>query len=206
MAKIKLSPLVTDIKGSTDDLLFSSSRGINTVRRRVTPTNPDTQLQKKSRTALTTLMGMWAQLQGLYVSAFEYGDVKKNQTIINRFLAQNLSQEMTLGEYSLCPGTSTPRVVGFTASEVEACNNTSVAFAPSPVPDKHNLVIWHRVDSSVPDAPPVMRKYTWGQGTNSPVSVPIINCEDGDNYVYGNFQDTISDLMGEGKGYLVELI
>lgn len=206
MAKIKVSPLVKKIQGSVDGLLFSSSRGVPTVRRKVTPANPNTSAQQISREALTTLMGIWAQVKATYFRAFEYGDFDKNQTLTNRFLALVLAQEMIFPEYSMCPHTSTPDVSGPAFLEGPACHAIDVSFSPSPVPTGFRLFMYHRVESAVAGAPPVMTRYTYNQGTNSPVSVPLVNCEDGENFIYGNLVSMTTAVTGFGFGNWIEFI
>jgi len=206
MAKIKMSPLVKKIQGSVDGLLFSESRGVATVRTKKTPTNPDTLAQQVSRKAMARLMGIWPQISDRIASSYEYGDVNKNQTVINRFLARLLALEMVESSYSLSPPTSTPACLGPAFIEFVNCNAVSVSFSPSPAPNNYHLILIHRVDSAVPGAPPVMTVYPQHPTQVSPKILNLTNCEDGDNYIYGFFSDITTALVGEGFGVFAEQV
>ena len=63
MARITLSPLLTDIRGKVADAVFSKWKGVNYVRARVTPSNPQTAAQTLQREALADCLLDWQSIK-----------------------------------------------------------------------------------------------------------------------------------------------
>ncbi len=63
MARITLSPLLVDIRGKVADAVFSKWKGINYVRARVTPSNPQTPAQTVQREALADCLTDWQSIK-----------------------------------------------------------------------------------------------------------------------------------------------
>lgn len=70
MAKITLSPLVTDIRGKVGPTVFSKWKGINTVRALVIPGNPRTLLQRIARGFTYAVSKAWARQTEAYKAQF----------------------------------------------------------------------------------------------------------------------------------------
>lgn len=115
MAKIKLSAIVSEMRGKLNGSVFSKNRGGAYVRTKVTPVNPQTLAQGAVRAALTSLSQAWRGLteaqrlawQGA-VSAFTstdiFGDIR-TPSGINLYNKLNLNLH-AIGE----PAISTPPV------------------------------------------------------------------------------------------------
>ncbi len=55
-----IQPILGSLRGSVGDNTFSHNRGGDYVRRRVSPTNPNSTRQQLMRTLLATLSGLWS--------------------------------------------------------------------------------------------------------------------------------------------------
>lgn len=55
-----IQPILGSLRGSIGDNTFSHNRGGDYVRRRVSPTNPNSTRQQTMRTLLATLSGLWS--------------------------------------------------------------------------------------------------------------------------------------------------
>lgn len=55
-----IQPILGTLRGSIGDNTFSHNRGGDYVRRRVSPTNPNSTRQQTMRTLLATLAGLWS--------------------------------------------------------------------------------------------------------------------------------------------------
>jgi len=62
MAKIKLSAVVSEVRGKLNGSVFSKNRGGAYMRTKVTPVNPQTAAQMAVRSALTNLSQSWRGL------------------------------------------------------------------------------------------------------------------------------------------------
>jgi len=60
--KVKPSALVAELNGSTAELTAASWKGINYVRRKVTPANPNSAAQQAVRNSLTRCVALWRSL------------------------------------------------------------------------------------------------------------------------------------------------
>jgi hypothetical protein len=59
MARVTFSALLSDCRGKTGDIVFSSWKGRPVVRTRVTPANPDTDNQKRIRSHMALMVAWW---------------------------------------------------------------------------------------------------------------------------------------------------
>jgi hypothetical protein len=184
MAKIKLSPLVSKISGSTGPLLFSESRGVVTVRTKKTPTNPNTAAQQVSRAALRDLMSIFSQLHILLQGVWSTYGAGRGMTGVNAFLSQNLAAEQTGGEWSVSPPGTLPNLDVVGPVNGNCPGNALVNFTPSPITGTTSLIYYHRMGNQGDSVPPVMTRGFFASPRTSPVNIPLTNCADGDNWVY----------------------
>lgn len=63
MARVTFSPLIVEMSGKVADAVFSRWKGIDYVRSRVTPANPQTALQTAQREALANTLTMWQSIK-----------------------------------------------------------------------------------------------------------------------------------------------
>ncbi len=101
MAKIKLSAIVSEMRGKLNGSVFSKNRGGAYVRTKVTPVNPQTLAQGNVRAALTNLSQAWKSLTeaqrlawnsavSQFTSTDIFGDIK-TPSGINLFNKLNLN-------------------------------------------------------------------------------------------------------------------
>lgn len=63
MARVTYSPLIVEMSGKCGDAVFSRWKGIDYVRSRVTPANPQSDLQTAQRNALKHTLTMWQSIK-----------------------------------------------------------------------------------------------------------------------------------------------
>lgn len=206
MAKIKMSPLVTDIKGSTDRLLFSSSRGVATVRTKKSPVQPNTAAQIKSRGALYDLMTLWKTLSSSARTIWEVYAKGMSMTPVNAFLAQNLALENTTNRWSMFPPGSIPAISASGFYESEGCANVPFAFTPGSIPSGQTILVWHRMGNTPGPPAQVWIRYAFGGPLSSPVSVPVVNCGGGDNFLYAALVTPDWTAWSYGFGVFVDVL
>lgn len=101
MAKLKLSAIVSEMRGKLNGSVFSKNRGGAYVRTKVTPVNPQTLAQGNVRAALTNLSQAWKSLTeaqrlawnsavSQFTSTDIFGDIK-TPSGINLFNKLNLN-------------------------------------------------------------------------------------------------------------------
>jgi len=78
-AKISLSPLITDVRGSVKDTTFSKWKSSNYIRARVTPSNPNSAAQQLVRESLARCVTLYQSFASeiktawdLYASPYNY--------------------------------------------------------------------------------------------------------------------------------------
>lgn len=87
MAKIKLSAIVSEMRGKLNGSVFSKNRGGAYLRTKVTPVNPQTISQGNVRARLTTFSQAWRSLTGAQILSWNaavsnytgtdiFGDIK----------------------------------------------------------------------------------------------------------------------------------
>ena len=205
MAKITKSPLIADIRGSAGPLLFSSSRGISTVRAKKTPTNPNTPAQQASRNGLRDLVSIYGQFgTGLKTVWTNYG-VARSMTGVNAFLSQNLAGEIAGGIWSPTPPGAFP-VLSVVGDINGNCPGTAmINYLPSTLPAGRYLIIYHRVgNQGDPTLPAMTQTFIIGP-KSSPTNPAIPNCADGDNWFYCYLSTSTHSEWGYGFGAPVVL-
>lgn len=206
MAKIKMSPLVTDIKGSSGPLLFSESRGVRTVRAKKTPSNPNTAAQQASRGALRDLMTIWEQLHYWLQDRWTDYAAGLNMTAVNAFLAQNLAIENGNSRFSITPPGTLPVLTASGIYESSGCANVSFGFTPGTVPVGQILTVWHRLGNKPGPPGPLLTPSFFVGPQTSPVSVPVPDCGEGDNWLYASLVTAQYAEIGFGFGVFLDII
>jgi len=95
MAKVLYSAIVSDIRNSVGDIVFSAWKGRGYVRRRVTPANPNTTAQQAQRSAMTRTVAAWQSLVLAIQSAWGRYAAGKSISGFNGWTSANVSQERT---------------------------------------------------------------------------------------------------------------
>lgn len=206
MAKIKLSPLATDIAGSLDGLLFSKSRGVNTVRRKVIPINPNTLAQRISRWGLGQLMSINKQMHLFYRNSWDDLAEGASQTAVNLYLKQTLSDYINVNDLSLSPHTSVPVITGSQGTPDNDTQPVEILFSPSPIPAGVVMYVYSTVP--VDDSPTsvLLLLSAFAAGLTSPRFVLYPDLSGGDLRISCNFLDTVKQRTGYGFQFLVNFI
>jgi hypothetical protein len=147
MAKISLSPLVVDIRNKVADMVFSKWRGINYVRSRVTPSNPNTDDQKAVRNSMARCVNMYQSLPQKFKSAWGYVASGKSYSGYNLFTATNRADEEAATPVESSPSTDISSVSTFNAAAGALTKEIDITFTPSPVPAGKKLNVFARIPS-----------------------------------------------------------
>lgn len=153
MAKIKLSALVSEMRGKLNGSVFSRNKGGAYLRTKVTPLNPQTSAQVAARNRLSAFAQGWRNLTQAQRDAWNaavanfkstdvFGDLKE-KTGLQLYIQLNVNIDL-VGAAAI---TEPPVPIGadaltsLTAAFAETGQTGTVAFAPTPVPANHSLVI-----------------------------------------------------------------
>jgi hypothetical protein len=88
MARITLSPIITDIRGKVADAVFSKWRGINTLRARVTPGNPSTPAQQSIRAFFHAATKSWNRQSAAFKASFNEAASGQSYSGCNRYITE----------------------------------------------------------------------------------------------------------------------
>jgi hypothetical protein len=150
--KVKFGSIVTDGRGKIGGHVMSKNRAGSYLRTKVTPVNPNTVAQVVARNALGSLSIAWRGLTSaqrlLWNSAVEsfsktdiFGDIR-NPTGQNLYIRLNANllnagrAAITVPPLPVAVGSVT------TLTPTQASGGaTSIAYAPTPVPADHSMII-----------------------------------------------------------------
>jgi len=90
MARITFSPLITDARGKVGDTVFSKWKGINYIRTRVTPANPNTAAQQNTRDKMAQAVSVWQYLDSAVKAAWNRYGATLGISGFNAFTKKNL--------------------------------------------------------------------------------------------------------------------
>jgi hypothetical protein len=190
MAKIKMSPLVTAIQGSTDKLLFSSSRGVATVRTKKTPVQPNTQAQLTNQRVMAHAMTELQILGSFIANPWKTYTATLPKTWVNAFLTAVIGLERDGYQAGLTPSLANIAQPVLGALEWPGAGPLSISFTPSPVPAGHSLVLIHRVGDLIDPAMPALYSNTVPAGTPSPIDWSIIDPDGTPSYIFAFLLDS----------------
>lgn len=188
MAKISLSPLVVDIRNKVADMVFSKWRGINYVRSRVTPSNPNTQAQQDVRNSLARCVDMWQGLPLVFSNAWKYVASGKNYSGYNQMCSENRVKEQAANEITASPATDIESVDTLTAATGTATKEIDVTFTPSPIPTGKKLHIFARKTSATGEKVVVSEKFAIIAAETSPQTITM-GLAATDYVIHGAFGD-----------------
>jgi hypothetical protein len=104
MARIDLSPLVSDVRGKVGDTVFSKWKGTNYIRTRVTPANPNTTAQQNVRDAMARLVSIWQELDADLKAAWDVWGATLQISGFNGFVKKNMTNNIAQGRmYWIAP-------------------------------------------------------------------------------------------------------
>lgn len=196
MAKISLSPLVVDIRNKVADMVFSKWRGINYVRSRVTPSNPNTQAQQDVRNSLARCVDMYQGLAQVMKDAWKYVASGKSYSGYNQMCSENRSKEEAQTDITASPATDVSSVDTFSAATGTATKEIDITFTPSPIPTGNKLHVFARKTSAAGDKTVVSEKFAIVAAQTSPQTLTM-NLAATDYVLHGAFGD--ETLLRTGK-------
>jgi hypothetical protein len=188
MAKITLSPLVTDIRNKIGDTVYSKWRGINYARSRVKPANPRTSSQQLVRYSLARMVDFFQHLHFTVKNAWNLLAKGKEYSGYNLFVGHNRVKEQNLQTIDLSLDTKlSQNLTGLDATSPTR-GTIQVAFSPSPVPSGFTLILHFRKKPASTDKKTVHIVKTYSAGTTSPITETGFNT--GETWqVYGTLSD-----------------
>jgi len=152
MAKIKLAAIVDDMRNKVGNVVFSTGRGGNYIRRRVIPSNPKTTYQTAVRANLTSLAEGWASLTdgqrtqwNAAVSSWLKSDIfgaKRKPSGLNLYVGLNLNL-LEAGQATISTPplrSAVPALTSLVAAQVHA-GATTLTFAATPVVAGNTLIV-----------------------------------------------------------------
>lgn len=173
MAKISLSPLVVDIRNKVADMVFSKWRGINYVRSRVTPSNPNTQAQQDVRNSLARCVDMFQGMQATFKAAWDYVASGKSYSGYNRMVSENRAVEEAQTGITGSPTTDVSSLTVFTCATGGGSSDITATFTPTTVPAGKKLQIFARVDSATSDKNVVTETFEINAAQTSPQTLAM---------------------------------
>lgn len=147
MARISLSPLVVDIRNKVADMVFSKWRGINYVRSRVVPSNPNTQAQQDVRNSLARCVDMYQGLQATIKAAWSYVASGKSYSGYNAMCSENRAKEEAATEITASPTTDVSSIATLVATTGAGASAIQIVFTPATVPAGKKLQVFARKTS-----------------------------------------------------------
>lgn len=200
MAKIKMSPLVTDIKGSTDKLLFSSSRGVATVRTKKTPVQPNTIYQEANKDAMRSIMRTWGEVYQAIRNNWINTAQGLPKTGLNMFVAENIVAAKNQTIYKLTMPSSVQKMTGPAVYETADLETVSVEFAPTPVPTGHWILVTYLYMDLVKTSEMKLANWIWTSGATSPKILTLPEWTEEAQFLYLTLYETGVLVTGESHG------
>ena len=155
-----IQPILGSLRGSIGDNTFSHNRGGDYVRRRVSPTNPNSTRQQTMRTFLGTLAALWSSTLTT-VEREQWNVYASNQAkegpLGNSINWTGINAYVSLNTHLLDSGDARidvpPIVVAptglLTASvDISAINTADVTFTGTPAAANHKLVMFMSLPQS----------------------------------------------------------
>ena len=115
MSRCTLGVLFSDARGKIGGAVLSKWRGINTIRSRVTPANPQSVGQVAQRLALAICTASWKSLNATFQGLWNTHASGKRYSGFNLFGKQNIAQERTDNYREVSPAEpDNPQIAAFT--------------------------------------------------------------------------------------------
>lgn len=180
MARVTYSPLIVQMSGTTGDAVFSRWKGINYVRSRVIPANPQTPAQTKQRDALSHTLDMWQSIKAWGKGVWDYFATGYALSGYNRYMAENIEKVRDLEASVLTPENvdyvkiSTMAIAAGGAGEID-CTWVNL----SGVPGKDWVTVHYRKTETLKEE----YAWTWDSDTDPSLqTVTITGLTTGEEY------------------------
>ncbi len=188
MARITLSPLIVDIRAKVSDIVFSKWRGINYIRSRVVPSNPQTVAQVDVRNSLARCVDLWQGAQVTIMGAWNYVASGKPYSGFNRFVSENRVDEQSQIAIDASPTTDVVSVTAFSAATGTATKEIDVTFTASPIPVGQKLQVFARKTSIDSEKTVITETFEIAAGQTSPQTLTM-GLATTDYVLHGTFSD-----------------
>jgi hypothetical protein len=148
MARIFLSPLIVDIRASQSDTVFSKWKGINYIRSRVIPANPQSVNQTEVREALAQLVECWQDSDSSMKLNNNYYASGKEYSGFNRFIGDNCVANRAGTQLNINMDNGYSLLTAWSAATGAFAGQVDIAWTPTPVPaGKKLMVAWRKLHS-----------------------------------------------------------
>lgn len=90
MARVIFSPMISSLSGKVADAVFARWKGINYIRSRVIPANPQSDLQTAQRLALAHTLTMWQSIKAWATKHWDHYAEGYAKSGYNRYMEDNI--------------------------------------------------------------------------------------------------------------------
>lgn len=194
MSRIFLSPLIVDIRGKQSDTVFSKWKGINYIRSRVVPANPNTAQQQGIRNALKRLVGLWQDLGATVPINWNFAMSGRDKSGFNHWIGKNTVDERDGNLLEVALDNGYDKITSWSAATGGGSGQIDMTFAPTPVPAGKALAYALRKANT--DAWDV--KGQWAATTTSPQT--ISGLDTGQTYQVYGWLEKVGATSGDEVG------
>ncbi|MBA7540041.1 hypothetical protein ES705_32330 [subsurface metagenome] len=106
MARVSYSPLIVAVSGKVADCVFARWKGINYIRSRVKPANPNSAAQQVVRNSLSRCVSLWQSLYAELKTAMDVYAAGYRMSGYNWQVGQNRKDEETYDANAITPANS----------------------------------------------------------------------------------------------------
>ncbi len=188
------SPLLEEISGKTENLVFSSWRGISYVKKRVYPINTYTTDRDIARSALARLVTIWKQSPESLRESWRFYHSQKLNSGYNRFISSSYADERNLSCLSLLPPSPVQSLKSFSAVPTGWQTEVDLHFTPNVVPSGKSMYIFFRPAPFALDRSVEFYDQFFISGTASPIRI-LLPYSDSTYQFYACLQDNISQIL-----------
>lgn len=194
MSVFDKSPLLDEISGKTENLVFSSWRGIPYVKRRVYPINTYTTDRDIARSALARLVTIWKQSPESLRESWRFYHSQKLNSGYNRFISRTYAEERSLSCLGLLPPSPVQGLNSVNIIPTGWQTEIKIHFTPSIVPAGKSMYIFLRPSPFALDRSVELYYKFFISGTTSPVTI-LLPYSDSSYQFHACLQDNVSQLL-----------
>lgn len=179
MAKIKMSPLVSDIRNRMGDVVFSKWKGINYVREYEPPTDARSERQMKVRTTFKTLVVSWRALGSIIRESWNEHVKGQDMSGYNAFIGENYKAVNKEGAFILSKGIGEETAPEITAETGAIAGDITCTLESELPAGKHLTLFTHKKPNG--SGMTSLTRHDMGSAITSPVKVSGL--ESGEEYL-----------------------
>lgn len=195
MAKITLSPLIVDVRSKVADMVFSKWKGVNYVRSRVIPSNPQSDGQTAVRDALSQLVAIWKIISAKVQSNNNVYAEGTDKSGFNVFIGANVKKRRDSQLLSITNDMGFTKLTSFAAAlSSTPYHKIDLTFAPT-VPANTFMKVIAIPDDSTTDP----MEFSFASGTTSPQTIDVVRANTAFG-VYAFFYKDEDPVLGEDVG------